>query len=88
MPRAPDIEDFSFEEAIAELEKITRWLETHDATIDETIRAFERGTRLQRHCESLLSEAQDRIDAITNETPERPGPQRHTRREHNDEMIP
>ena len=78
MPRAPNIEDLSFEEAIAELEKITRWLETHNVALDETLRAFERGTRLQRHCESLLSEAQDRIDAIANETPNRPETQRQT----------
>jgi exodeoxyribonuclease VII small subunit len=78
--RAPDIADLTFEEAVAELEKITRWLETHNATIDETILAFERGTLLKRHCESLLSEAEARIDAIANDTPDRPEPQRQARR--------
>jgi exodeoxyribonuclease VII small subunit len=78
--RLPDVEDLSFEEAVAELDKITRWLESHDATLDETVRAFERGTQLRHHCESILSEAQDRIDGLANETPNRPEPMRQTRR--------
>jgi hypothetical protein len=28
--RRPEIEDLSFEDAVSELEKITRWLETHE----------------------------------------------------------
>jgi exodeoxyribonuclease VII small subunit len=60
----PDVSALSFEEALAELEKIVRGLESGQQKLEEAIIAFERGSALRRHCEAKLAEAETRIQAI------------------------
>ncbi len=60
-----DIAALSFEDALAELERIVRQLEEGRARLDEAIASYERGTALKRHCEAKLREAQAKIDRIT-----------------------
>ena len=60
----PDVAALSFEEALAELEKIVRGLESGQQKLEEAIIAFERGSALRRHCEAKLAEAETRIQAI------------------------
>lgn len=60
-----DISVLSFEDALAELERIVRQLEDGRAKLDDAITAYERGTALKRHCEGKLREAQAKIDRIT-----------------------
>ena len=64
-PIPADIAALSFEDALAELERIVRQLEDGRARLDEAITSYERGTALKRHCESKLREAQAKIDRIT-----------------------
>ena len=59
-----DVSHLSFEEALAELEKIVRGLESGQQKLEEAITAFERGSQLRRHCEAKLAEAETRIQAI------------------------
>ena len=59
-----NIAEFSFEEALSELEAIVRRLEEGTGTLDESISAYERGTALRRHCEKKLDEAQSKIEKI------------------------
>lgn len=54
----------SFEEALAELEKIVSMLESEKLTLDESMRLFEQGMALSRFCEELLDEAQRRIETL------------------------
>jgi len=61
----PDIASLSFEDALAELERIVRQLEEGRAKLDEAITAYERGTALRRHCEAKLRDAQTKVDRIT-----------------------
>lgn len=61
----PDISALSFEDALAELERIVRQLEEGRAKLDEAIVGYERGTWLRRHCEAKLREAQAKIERIT-----------------------
>lgn len=63
MPK--DIEKLSFEDALAELEKIVRQLETGTADLKTSIDSYERGMALKSFCESKLKEAQTRIEKIT-----------------------
>jgi len=51
-----DIAKLSFEVALSELEKIVRTLEEGDGKLDESIKAYERGALLKRHCEAKLQE--------------------------------
>ena len=60
----PEIEKLSFEDALAELEKLVRQLEDGKAKLNDAISAYERGTHLKRHCEAKLREAQSRIEQI------------------------
>lgn len=60
-----DIAALSFEDALAELERIVRQLEEGKAKLDDAIRFYERGTLLKRHCELKLREAQAKVDRIT-----------------------
>ncbi|HEV7372814.1 exodeoxyribonuclease VII small subunit [Arenibaculum sp.] len=61
----PDIAAMSFEDALAELERIVRQLEEGRAKLDEAISSYERGTALKRHCEAKLREAQAKVERIT-----------------------
>lgn len=60
-----DIATMSFEEAMKELEATVSKLETGDASLDESIRLYERGAALRLHCEKRLREAEDRVEKIT-----------------------
>lgn len=59
-----DIASLSFEDALAELERIVRGLEGGQQKLDEAIGAYERGARLRRYCEAKLAEAEARVQAI------------------------
>jgi len=63
-PPATDIETLSFEEALAELEKIVRQLEEGKGGLDAAIQAYERGAKLKQHCEAKLKEARARVEKI------------------------
>jgi len=64
-PLPSDVTGLSFEEAMAELEKLVRRLEDGSAKLDDAIGAYERGALLKRHCEAKLREAEARIQQIT-----------------------
>ncbi|MBM3566553.1 MAG: exodeoxyribonuclease VII small subunit [Alphaproteobacteria bacterium] len=59
-----DVAGLSFEEALAELEKTVRQLEEGKGGLDASIKAYERGAALKRHCEAKLKEARARIEKI------------------------
>jgi len=59
-----DIAAMSFEQALAELEKIVGQLESGEARLDDAISAYERGAALKQHCEAKLREATDKVEKI------------------------
>lgn len=59
------VEDLSFEEALAELEKIVRGLESGSDDLKTSIDSYERGAALKKLCEAKLKEAQMKIEKIT-----------------------
>ncbi len=66
-PRMPDpapIAGLSFEKALAELEQIVGRLERGDVPLAESIAIYERGEALKQHCETLLKEAEMRVEKI------------------------
>jgi len=60
-----DIKALSFEQALAELEGIVRKLEAGQVELEESIRIYERGEALKSRCNTLLKQAEARIDKIT-----------------------
>jgi len=59
-----DIASLSFEQALAELERIVAELESGKTDLEASIDAYERGARLKAHCEAKLKEAQLRVEKI------------------------
>lgn len=60
-----EIENLSFEEALAQLEEIVRQLESGSGKLDDAISAYEKGALLKRHCEAKLAEAKAKVDKIS-----------------------
>jgi exodeoxyribonuclease VII small subunit len=59
-----DVKSLSFEVALKELEEITRSLETGEASLEDSITLFERGSALKAHCDEKLKAAQMRVEQI------------------------
>ena len=58
------IKELSFEDALSELERIVRKLESGDAPLDESITLYQRGAKLKAHCEGKLKSAQLKVEKI------------------------
>ena len=58
------ISDMSFEDALRELERVVRQLESGDVPLDMSITLYERGEELRKHCQARLDAAQARIEKI------------------------
>jgi exodeoxyribonuclease VII small subunit len=58
------MEKLSFEESIKELEKIVSELEAPNLTLDESVKKFEKGMELSKHCNELLEKAEKSITIL------------------------
>ena len=63
-PSNTDIAGMSFEDAWKQLEKIVDDLERGDVPLEESIRIYERGEALKKHCDTLLKSAEDKVEKI------------------------
>ena len=63
-PAAPDLSAYSFEQALAELEKIVAELESGQAPLERSIDIYERGAALKAHCEKKLEAARLKVEKI------------------------
>ena len=59
-----EINEMSFEQAVAELEGIIKKLEEGRLMLDDAVRAFERGSELRKFCEKKLEEAKLKIECL------------------------
>jgi len=64
MTDAAEISGLSFEQALAELEKIVSELESGQAPLERSIEVYERGALLKAHCERKLEAARLRVEKI------------------------
>lgn len=53
-----------FEASLEKLEKIVSKLEAGELTLEESLKAFEEGSRLAKSCEEKLNEAQKKIEIL------------------------
>ena len=56
----------SFEEQLAELEKVVEQLERGDLPLEDSVGLFERGMRLSEACKEQLATAESRIQVLLN----------------------
>jgi|GEM_PF-456362 exodeoxyribonuclease VII small subunit len=62
----------SFEDAVEELENITRRLETDPSSLNSLLDDFERGQILLKYCQETLQSARKRLDLIEAKVQEEP----------------
>ena len=60
----PDIETLSFEQALAELERIVQQLESGEVELEKSIQIYERGAARRAHCEGKLKTAELKVEKI------------------------
>lgn len=59
------IEEMSFEEAMAELDRVVGQLERGDVPLEDSIKLYERGDALKKRCETKLKEAEEKVEQLT-----------------------
>ena len=62
------VEKLNFEEAFSELETIVAALEAGDRPLDESLKLFERGQTLAKHCADLLDQADLKIKQLSGDS--------------------
>jgi exodeoxyribonuclease VII small subunit len=64
----PEVNDLSYEQALAELESIVTSLESAKLPLNETMALYERGQALTRHCVELLDKAELKVKKLSGES--------------------
>lgn len=59
-----------FEDALGELETLVESLESGDQSLESSLEQFERGVALSRFCQQSLSEAEQKVKILMNDTDE------------------
>lgn len=60
----PAIDELSFDDALAELQRTVAELESGGQPLETAIALYERGVRLQTRCERLLTDAELRVQQL------------------------
>ena len=55
---------FDFEKALDELEQLVGTMEQGDLTLEQSLKEFERGVELTRHCQHALQEAEQKVEIL------------------------
>jgi exodeoxyribonuclease VII small subunit len=58
----------SFEAALAELEKLVSSMESGKLTLEQSLSAHRRGLELAQYCQSVLSQAQQQVKVLEENT--------------------
>lgn len=53
-----------FESSMEELEKLVEQMEQGDISLEESLKAFERGIKLTRTCQQALQEAEQKVQIL------------------------
>ena len=59
-----NVNNFTFEEALKELEEIVEQLESGEITLDGAVSAYEKGSKLKNVCQKHLNEARIKVEKI------------------------
>ena len=61
-------EGFNFEQALEELEALVSAMENGDLSLEESLKAFEKGVKLTRECQTALQQAEQKVQVLLNES--------------------
>ncbi len=59
-----NIQDLTFEQAYAELSDLIDAMESGELPLEQSVATFERGKQLAAHCETLLENAELRVQQL------------------------
>lgn len=60
-----DLTEVDFEAALAELETLVANMEGGELSLEDSLKAFERGVKLTRHCQTALKNAELKVKVLT-----------------------
>lgn len=63
----PPVDTLTYEDALAELERIAQSLEQNPASLEETLSLMERGLALVQRCSTLLNQAELKVRKLSGE---------------------
>jgi exodeoxyribonuclease VII small subunit len=63
--RAAKEKEPSFEQALAELEKLVAAMEEDQLPLEKLVESYEQGSKLLARCEAVLESARERLEMIT-----------------------
>ena len=67
MTETTSVDELTYEQALTELEDITRQMEETPPSLEETLALYERGQALAKRCTELLEQAELRIRQLSGE---------------------
>ena len=67
MDNAKPVDEMTFREASAELDRIIRQIESNTLELEDTLKAYERGVALISSLQKRLSEAEQKVDVLMGE---------------------
>ena len=56
--------NLNFEDSLAKLESIVDALEDNDVSLEESVKKFEEGIKLVKHCQKQLKEAELKVNKL------------------------
>ena len=62
--------EFNFEEALQELERLVSSMEEGELSLEDSMKAFEKGIKLTRECQTALQKAEQKVQILLNESGE------------------
>ncbi len=62
--KTDNVSSLTFEQALEKLEAIVAKLERGDVALEDSIRIYEEGEALKKHCAKLLTSAEDKVEKI------------------------
>ncbi len=60
----------TFEESLAELEKLVETLEKGELSLEDSLKSFERGVELTRTCQEALKTAEHKVRILSEDHPD------------------
>lgn len=67
---AKEKKPLNFEQALGELETLVTAMENGEMSLEQSLKAFEQGVRLTRECQEALTQAEQKVQLLLNESGE------------------
>ena len=62
-----DNKEFNFEKALENLEELVSSMENGELSLEDYLKAFERGIKMTRECQTALKDAEQKVQVLINE---------------------